>query len=70
MEKTKQVKKMNVPHIFIIILCIILLACLSTYIATPGVYDMNDAGQAIAGSYHVVERDPVSPWAALLMIKK
>ena len=70
MEKTKQVKKMNVPHIFIIIMCIILLACLSTYIATPGVYDMNDAGQAIAGSYHVVERDPVSPWAALLMIKK
>ena len=70
MEKTKQVKKTNVPHIFIIILCIILLACLSTYIATPGVYDMNDAGQAIAGSYHVVERDPVSPWAALLMIKK
>ena len=37
MEKTKPVKKMNVPHIFIIILCIILLACLSTYIATPGV---------------------------------
>ena len=70
MEPTKKVKKLNVPHIFIIILFIILFACLATYIATPGVYDMNEAGQAIAGSYHVVEREPVSPWAALLMIKK
>ena len=70
MEKEKQVKKMNVPHIFIIILCIILLACLATYVATPGVYDMDEPGSAIAGSYHLVEREPVSPWAALLMIKK
>ena len=70
MEKEKQVKKMNVPHIFIIILCIILLACLATYVAPPGVYDMDETGSAIAGSYHLVEREPVSPWAALLMIKK
>lgn len=48
MEPTKKVKKLNVPHIFIIILFIILFACLATYIATPGVYDMNEAGQAIA----------------------
>ncbi len=70
MGKEKQVKKMNVPHIFIIILCIILLACLATYVAPPGVYDMDETGSAIAGSYHLVEREPVSPWAALLMIKK
>lgn len=31
---------------------------------------MNEAGQAIAGSYHVVEREPVSPWPLWLMIKR
>ena len=39
MEPTKKVKKLNVPHIFIIILFTILFACLATYRATPRLYD-------------------------------
>jgi len=60
----------NVPHILIIITLVILISCLLTYIAPTGVYEMDANNQAIAGSYHLVERKPISPWKALLMVKR
>lgn len=74
-EKKEEVKKaetkkgFSVPHIFLIIACIILLACLLTYIAPPGAYQLDKAKHAIPGSYHAVARTVVSPWEALLMVK-
>lgn len=70
-EKAKGTKKkFQVPHILVIIGIIVLVACLRTYIAPVGEFDLDEAGNAIAGTYHAVERTTVSPWQALLMVKK
>ncbi len=62
-------KKHKVPHILLIIAMITLVACLLTYIAPAGEFDMDENGMAIAGTYHAVERTTVNPWQALLMVK-
>ena len=63
-------KKFEVPHILLIIAGITLFACLLTYIAPAGVFDVDAKGNAIAGTYHLVERTTVSPLQALLWVKK
>ncbi|MCM3080571.1 YfcC family protein [Brevibacillus invocatus] len=53
----------RVPHVFVILFSVILLAAISTYIVSPGEYDrVEDAnGRMIAvdGSYHTVEADRI-----------
>ncbi len=63
-------KKRSVPHILVIIAIIILLACLLTYVAPAGVFDLDENGNAIRGTYHLVERSTVNPWEAALMIRQ
>ena len=69
-KKRTPKKKFEVPHILLIIAGITLFACLLTYIAPAGVFDVDAKGNAIAGTYHLVERTTVSPLQALLWVKK
>ena len=56
-------KKFQLPHIFIILFCIVVLATILTWIIPAGEFDMevNENGRsvAIAGTYHHVESNPV-----------
>lgn len=59
----------KVPHILLIIAGLVLVACLLTYIAPAGLYDLDESKRAIPGTFKYVENTPVNPWQALLMIK-
>lgn len=68
--KAAQKKKFQVPHILILIFIIAMVACLASYVAPVGVFDLDDKGNAIAGTYHAVERSAVSPIQAMLWVKR
>ena len=61
MENSK--KKFNVPHVYILLLALILICSILSYIIPAGQYDMMDVGgREVVDSetYHVVESTPVS----------
>ena len=63
--------KVQFPHGLILIACIILFACLLTYVLPAGVYEKNpDTGKFDPATFHYVENTPVSPFAALLNVQK
>ena len=63
-------KSFQVPHILVIILGLILFACLLTYVAPAGTYQVDEDGRVLAGTFSYIENTPVSPWTALLMIQE
>ena len=62
MENSK--KKLNVPHVYILLLALILICSALSYIIPAGQYDMVtlESGREVVDSetYHVVESTPVS----------
>lgn len=68
-------KKIKVPHTYVILCSIILLAVIGTFILTPGVYDRvkdERTGRTLVDplSYHSVEPSPVYPFEAFRAIPK
>lgn len=61
-----QKKGFTMPHNYVIIFCIILIAVLLTYIVPAGNYDRqpNAAGRTVVvdGSFHYVDQTPVGPF--------
>lgn len=61
--KLGEKKKFKLPHIFVLLFCIVLLCTILTWIIPAGQFDrvMNDAGReiAVAGTWHEVESTPV-----------
>jgi uncharacterized ion transporter superfamily protein YfcC len=57
-------RKWTVPHVFVILFSIMIIAAISTYFIPAGEYDRieNEEGRTIVvdGSYHPVEQSPVS----------
>jgi len=56
-------KKFNVPHVYILLLALILICSILSYIIPAGQYDMMDVGgREVVDSetYHIVESTPVS----------
>ncbi len=68
MGKTK--KKIQVPQILVLIMLLILVFCALSYIVLGGEFQLDDNKRAIAGTFQFVGQNPVSPWQALLSIKK
>ena len=68
MGKTK--KKIQVPQILVLIMLLILVFCALSYIVPGGEFQLDDNKRAIAGTFQLVGQNPVSPWQALLSIKK
>jgi uncharacterized ion transporter superfamily protein YfcC len=65
-ESTVSAKKVfKVPHTYVIIFTIIILAAIGSYVVPPGVYDrMKDESgktRVVPDSYHEVERSAVTP---------
>ncbi len=69
-NKAAPKKKFQVPHILLIIAGICVFACILTYVAPAGVFELDANGNAIAGTYHAVDRTTVNPWQALLWVKR
>ena len=64
-------RKFKMPHVYIILLCIILLATILTWIVPAGVYDfveVNGKNVVDPDSFHYVEQTPVSLWDMFLAI--
>lgn len=68
-EKTK--KKFEMPHVYVILLSIILLATVLTWIIPAGTYDfveVNGKNVVDPDSFHYVDPTPVSLWDMFLAI--
>ena len=70
METAAKKKGIKVPNIMTIFAVMILVMCVLTYVLPAGTYEFDANGRAIAGSYHYIERSPVNPWQAMLMIQQ
>ena len=62
-------KTVKMPHVLLIIAIVIVLACILSYIVPTGQFDKDEAGNVIPGTYHPVDRAPVNPWDAILLVK-
>ena len=65
----KEKKAFKMPHVLLIIAIVIVLACILSYVVPTGKFDMDEAGNVIPGTYHPVDRAPVNPWNAILLVK-
>ncbi len=68
-KKAAAPKKINMPHILILIPCLLLVFCALTYILPGGTYQFDEAGRAIPGTFEAGPSVPFSPWQALLSIR-
>ncbi len=73
MSTTIQKKQFKVPHTYVLLFCIIILAAIGSYVLTPGVYDRakdERTGRTLVDptSYHAVERTPVSFFQVFMAI--
>jgi uncharacterized ion transporter superfamily protein YfcC len=68
------VRAFRVPHTLVLLAGMIALALLATYALPAGSFERarNEAGreQVVAGSYHRVEVEALSPWAALTAVPR
>lgn len=55
-------KKFQMPNTYVILFSVIALIAVLTWFVPGGAYDLDDAGNAIAGTYHVVEGQPQGLW--------
>ena len=51
-------KKFQMPNTYVILFAVIAFIALLTWFVPGGAYDLTEAGDAIAGTYHVVESNP------------
>ncbi|MEA5059859.1 MAG: hypothetical protein VB049_07460 [Candidatus Pelethousia sp.] len=61
-------KKFTVPHAFVLIFCLVLMASILTYIVPAGQYDMVEvAGRKVVDpdSFHYVAQSPVGLWGVV-----
>lgn len=74
-ESASPKKQIKVPHTYVILFMIILLAAIGTYVLTPGVYDRakdERTGRTLVdpASYHHVEPTPVTPFGMFRAVPK
>lgn len=69
-RKTKEKKHFKVPHLFAIVMILLVAASILTYIVPAGVFDVDpETGRVIGGTFHFVERTPVNLWQTLLIMQ-
>lgn len=63
LENNKEVKKkFSMPSSFTVLFLIIVFIAILTWIIPAGVYDVDDAGSILSGTYHTVESQPQGIW--------
>ena len=68
-------KRMKMPHTYVILFSIVILAAIASYTLPAGIYDRNkdpNTGRTLVNptSYHQVEQTPVSPFALFKAIPR
>ncbi len=66
-------RKFVVPHVYVIIMVLLLLATIATWIIPAGTYDMievNGRNVVDPASFHYIEQTPVSLWKMILSIEQ
>lgn len=66
-------RKFAVPHVYVIIMALLLLATIATWIIPAGTYDMievNGRNVVDPASFHYIEQTPVSLWQMILSIEQ
>ena len=59
----------TVPHVLVLIIGLVLICCGLTYVLPAGEYAIDAAtGLVVPNSFHYLDRSPVDPWRALIMV--
>lgn len=66
MTEEKKRFKWKIPSAFSILYLLIITVAIATWFIPAGQYDVNEAGQYIAGTYHQIESNPQSVWDVLM----
>lgn len=68
-EKAITEKKSRMPHIYVLIVCIVLVCMVGSWVLPAGEFDRmeNDSGRVVVvpGTYHAIEQTPVGPFNAV-----
>ena len=67
----KEKKKFSMPHVYIILGILLVVATILTYIVPSGQYDfvqVNGKNVIDASSFHYIDQTPVSPWQMIMDI--
>ena len=67
--QTPAKKRFQAPHLFTIIMSLIVFASILTFIVPSGAFDLDENGRVIAGTFHWVENTHVNLWEALKLIQ-
>ena len=69
MSSSNSKQRWTVPHVLVLILGLILICCGLTYVLPAGEYAIDAAtGLVVPNSFHYLDRSPVDPWRALIMV--
>jgi len=68
-EEKKKVKKINMPHVLVLMPCLILLFSLLSYVLPGGSYQLDKLGHVIPGTFKPGPAIPFSPWQALVAVQ-
>lgn len=66
--KEKKEVRLAFPHVMVLLIALVLLACILSYIIPAGQYEYDSNGYVIADSFHYVDRTPVNPWSAVIKL--
>ena len=66
--KEKKEVRLAFPHVMVLLIALVLIACILSYIIPAGQYEYDSNGYVIADSFHYVDRTPVSPWSAVIKL--
>lgn len=65
-ESKKKNKGFKSPNTYVILMLVIAMVAVLTWFVPGGVYELNENGQAIAGTYQVTESNPQGIWDVLV----
>ena len=68
-EEKKKIKKINMPHVLVLMPCLILLFSLLSYVLPGGSYQLDKLGHVIPGTFKPGAAIPFSPWQALIAVQ-
>ena len=69
-KAVKTTKRIEMPHILILIPCLLIFFSALTYVLPGGTYEFDEAGRVIPGTFTPGASIPFSPWKALLSIRE
>lgn len=65
-KKKKEKKEFKSPNTYVILMVVIAIVAVLTWFVPGGQYELDESGQAIAGTYQVMESNPQGIWDILV----